>query len=160
MTIENNQGQPGPQSSPTSREQCAGRGSALVEDQRYCLQCGVRRGKARLDFAAFWGSLSPTDASGERSGTPVADAATGQSGAQGAGAVAGQPSAQGVGAAGQPHSWWAGASFLGAGAPSRGMAAALAAGVLAVGILAGVALGPGPTSSPADSTTLAQRALA
>ncbi|HXC23757.1 MAG TPA: hypothetical protein VNU28_04155 [Solirubrobacteraceae bacterium] len=40
------------------------------------------------------------------------------------------------------------------------MAAALAAGVLAVGILAGVALGPGPASSPADSATLAQRALA
>jgi hypothetical protein len=40
------------------------------------------------------------------------------------------------------------------------MATALAAGVLAVGILAGVALGPGPASSPADSATLAQRALA
>jgi hypothetical protein len=36
----------------------------------------------------------------------------------------------------------------------------LAAGVLALGILAGVALGPGPASSPADSSTLAQRALA
>ncbi len=45
-------------------------------------------------------------------------------------------------------------------APSRGVAAALSAGVLAVGILAGVALGPGPASSPADSATLAQRALA
>ncbi|HXC45752.1 MAG TPA: hypothetical protein VNU24_04035 [Solirubrobacteraceae bacterium] len=44
-------------------------------------------------------------------------------------------------------------------APSRGMAAALAAGVLAVGILAGVALGPGPASSPADNATLAQRVL-
>jgi hypothetical protein len=40
------------------------------------------------------------------------------------------------------------------------MAAVLAAGVLAVGILAGVALGPGPASSPADSATLAQHALA
>ncbi len=40
------------------------------------------------------------------------------------------------------------------------MAVALAAGVLAVGILAGVALEPGPASSPADSATLAQRALA
>jgi hypothetical protein len=36
----------------------------------------------------------------------------------------------------------------------------LAAGVLGVGILAGIALGPGPASSPADSATLAQRALA
>ena len=160
MTTENHPDQPAPQGSPSSREQCAGCGSTLVEDQRYCLQCGVRRGKPRLDFAAFWGSLSPTDGSGERSGTPVADAATEQSGAWGADAVAGQPSTPGVNVAGGPHSWWAGASFLGAGAPSRGMAAALAAGVLAVGILAGVALGPGPTSSPADSATLAQRALA
>jgi hypothetical protein len=45
-------------------------------------------------------------------------------------------------------------------APSRGTLAALAAGVLALGILVGVALGPGPASSPADSATLAQRALA
>jgi phosphatidylinositol-3-phosphatase len=40
------------------------------------------------------------------------------------------------------------------------MATGLAAAVLAVGILAGVALGPGPANSPADSATLAQRALA
>jgi phosphatidylinositol-3-phosphatase len=136
MTTESNQDQPA-QDSPTPREQCRECGAALVEDQRYCLQCGARRGKARLDFAAFWGPLSPTDGSAERSGE------------QGAGA-----------AAGQRRNWWADASFLGAGAPSRGMAAALAAGVLAVGILAGVALGPGPASSPADSATLAQRALA
>jgi hypothetical protein len=45
-------------------------------------------------------------------------------------------------------------------AHSRGMAAVLAAGVLALGIIAGVALGPGPASSPADSATLAQHALA
>jgi hypothetical protein len=34
------------------------------------------------------------------------------------------------------------------------------AGVLAAGIIVGAALGPGPTSSPADGSTLAQRALA
>jgi phosphatidylinositol-3-phosphatase len=118
-------------------EQCTGCGAVLVEDQRYCLQCGARHGKPRLDFVAFWGPLSPTNGPGERSS------------AQAGGTTAGQP-----------HSWWASASFLGAGAPSRGLAATLAAGVLAVGILAGVALGPGPASSPADSATLAQRALA
>jgi hypothetical protein len=37
---------------------------------------------------------------------------------------------------------------------------ALAVGALALGILAGIALGPGPASSPADSAALAQRALA
>jgi hypothetical protein len=161
MTTESNQDQPAPQGSPTSREQCAGCSAALVEDQRYCLQCGTRHGKPRLDFAAFWGPLSLTDGSGERSGAWNANAITEQPRARGTSGATGQPGAPISGtAAGQEHSWWAGASFLGAGAPSRGMAAALAAGVLAVGILAGVALGPGPASSPADSATLAQRALA
>jgi hypothetical protein len=132
----------------------------LVEDQRYCLQCGARHGKPRIDFSAFWSALSLTDSSGERSSALATGLATGQSREQGIGGATGQPGAQTVGAAEQRHSWWAGASFLGAGAPSRGMAAALATGVLAVGILAGVALGPGPASSPADSATLAQRALA
>jgi hypothetical protein len=115
-------------------EQCTGCGAVLALDQRYCLQCGARHGKPRLDFAGFWGPLSQADGSEERS---VAQTACAE----------------------QQRGWWAGASFLGAGAPSRGMAAALAAGVLAVGILAGVALGPGPASSPADSATLAQQAL-
>jgi hypothetical protein len=161
MTTENTQDQPSPAQGDTSREQCADCGATLVEDQRYCLQCGTRRGKPRLDFAAFWGALSPTHSSGERSGARNANATTEQSRARSTGGATGQADAQvGGTAAGQGHSWWGGASFLGAGAPSRGMAAALAAGVLAVGILAGVALGPGPASSPADSATLAQRALA
>jgi hypothetical protein len=161
MTTESNQDQPAPQGSPPSREQCAECGATLVEDQRYCLQCGARRGKPRLDFAAFWGALSPTGGPGERSGARNANATTEQPRARSTGNATGQPDAQiGGTAAGQGHSWWAGASFLGAGAPSRGMAAALSAGVLAIGILAGIALGPGPTSSPADSATLAQRALA
>jgi hypothetical protein len=170
MNTENNQDQPAhAHGHPTPREQCADCGATLVEDQRYCLQCGARRGKPRIDFAAFWGALSPTGGSGGQ----ASDAATEQSSARGVGVTAKQPDAQATGAAArqpntqgtgavarQRRSWWAGASFLGAGAPSRGMAAALAAGVLAVGILAGVALGPGPASSPADSATLAQRALA
>lgn len=161
MTTENNQDPPTPQGSPISREQCAGCGATLVEDQRYCLQCGARHGKPRLDFAAFWGSLSPTDGSGERSDARNVNATTEQPKERSTGGTTGQPDAWIDGTAtGQRHGWWTGASFLGAGAPSRGMAAALAAGVLAVGILAGVALGPGPASSPADSAALAQRALA
>jgi hypothetical protein len=116
-------------------EQCTGCRTTLAPDQRYCLQCGARHGKPRLDFTAFWGSLSPT--AGPRG---HADAQTAS--------------------AGQQRSRETDASFLAGRAPSRGMAAALATGVLAVGILAGVALGPGPASSPADSVTLAQRALA
>ncbi len=146
---------------PGPREQCAGCGATLVEDQRYCLQCGTRHGKPRLDFAAFWEPLSLTNSSGEGTRGRGAGAPTGQSRARSTGAGTGQPDARTSSATTkQGHSWWAGDSFLGAGAPSRGMAAALAAGVLAVGILAGVALGPGPASSPADSATLAQRALA
>jgi phosphatidylinositol-3-phosphatase len=160
MTTKNNQDQPNPAQGDASHEQCAECGATLVGDQRYCLQCGARRGKPRIDFAAFWGSSSPTDGSGGRSDALMIDAATGQSKARDTAAAAGQPSARGVDAARQRRSRWAGASFLGAAAPSRGMAAALAAGVLAVGILAGVALGPGPASSPADSATLAQHALA
>jgi phosphatidylinositol-3-phosphatase len=161
MTTENNQDQPNPAQSDTSREQCADCGATLVEDQRYCLQCGARHGKPRIDFAAFWGALSPTGGFGERSSTGDANATTEQARALSTGGPTEQPGTRiGDTAAGQRHSWWAGASFLGAGAPSRGMAAALATGVLAVGILTGVALGPGPASSPADSATLAQRALA
>ncbi len=171
MTTENNQDPPAPQGSPISREQCANCGATLVEDQRYCLQCGARHGKPRLDFAAFWGSLSPTDGSGERSDARNVNATTEQPrarsttarqpDAQATGTAAARPSAQDVGvAAGHRRSWWGGASLLGPGAPSRGMVAALAAAVLTVGILAGVALGPGPANSPADSATLAQRALA
>lgn len=102
----------------SAHEQCTGCGAVLAEDQRYCLQCGARHGKPRLDFTAFWKPLSPTDDADD------------------------QPNART------------------SRAPSRGMAAALATGVLAVGILAGVALGPGPASSPADNATLAQRAIA
>ncbi len=97
-------------------EQCTSCGTVLVDDQRYCLQCGARHGKPRLDFTAFWKPLSPTDSTDHRPNTSRT--------------------------------------------PSRGLTATLATGVLAVGILAGVALGPGPASSPADSATLAQRALA
>jgi hypothetical protein len=116
-------------------EQCAGCGARLAEDQRYCLQCGARRGKPLLDFSAFWPELSLTGARSER------DAArTGTSGAA-------------TGANWFANGWGAG------GAPSRRVVGVLAAGVLAVGILAGAALGPAPSGSPADAATLAQRAI-
>ena len=44
--------------------------------------------------------------------------------------------------------------------PSRRVGGLLAAAVLAAGILVGAALGPTPPNSPADSSTLAERALA
>jgi phosphatidylinositol-3-phosphatase len=116
-------------------EQCAGCGAALVEDQRYCLQCGARRGLPRLDFSAFWPGLSLTGARPEPEPTR-----TGDSG----GATGGSWFASG---------WGAG------GAPSRRVIGVLVACVLAVGILAGAALGPSPSGSPADAATLAQRAI-
>ncbi len=109
----------------------------LVEDQRYCLRCGLRRGKPRIDFTAFWAPLSPTGGSHEPS-MPRSTTSSGSDGDDGS----------------DDGSW------LIAGAPSRWTTGVLAAGVLAAGILAGFALGPGPTSSPADSSTLEQRALA
>src|ERR1700744_4617901 len=33
---------------------CENCNAPLREDQRYCLECGARRGAARIDFAAFW----------------------------------------------------------------------------------------------------------
>jgi hypothetical protein len=111
------------------REQCAECRATLVADQRYCLQCGARRGKPRVDFTAFWAPLSPTGAQPEQGDPSPARAA-------------------------DYRSW------LDRGAPSRRAAAALVASVLAAGIFAGAALGPGPASSPADDSTLAQRALA
>jgi hypothetical protein len=122
------------------REQCAGCAAVLVADQRYCLQCGARRGKPRLDFTAFWKPLSLTDSQHEQS--QHGQSQHGQSQAPGSNSGSG----------------WS--SRLGTGLPSRQLTGVLAAGVLGVGILAGIALGPGPASSPADSATLAQRALA
>jgi hypothetical protein len=118
------------------REQCAGCGAMLVEDQRYCLQCGSRRGKPRLDFTAFWPGLSPTGARPER------DAAHANTPEAAAGRI-----------------WFAG-GWGASGAPSRRLVGVLAACVLTAGIVAGAALGPAPSGSPADAATLAQRAIA
>jgi hypothetical protein len=137
-----NRDQPTTPKGPTvPHERCAGCDATLVEDQRYCLQCGTRRGRPRIDFTAFWGPLSPTGAAHEQ---PAAGTATGR----------GREPADG-----QVGGWTRRFPSI-AGAPSRRVVGALAASVLAVGILAGAALGPGPASSPADSSTLAQQALA
>ncbi len=115
--------------------QCAGCGAVLVEDQRYCLQCGARHGLPRLDFTAFWPGLSPTGVRPKRGA-----------------AQAGTPGSA-AGASRLADGWGIG------GAPSRRVIGALVACVLAVGILAGAALGPSPSGSPADAATLAQRAI-
>ena len=39
------------ETTPTSFENCLSCGAAMAEDQRYCLNCGVRRGETRLPFA-------------------------------------------------------------------------------------------------------------
>jgi phosphatidylinositol-3-phosphatase len=143
MTIENNQIQasapnnqrhePKPSTSP-AHERCAECGAALVEDQRYCLQCGARRGLPRLDFTAYWRPASPSSKHGGRS--------SGSSGGGGS-----------WGASGSTQASWSHA-------PSRRLGALLLAAVLAGGILAGAALGPNPPNSPAEDSTLAERAVA
>jgi phosphatidylinositol-3-phosphatase len=42
------------------RQTCANCDAALAEDQRYCLQCGTRRGNPRIDFTGFWRLSSAT----------------------------------------------------------------------------------------------------
>ncbi|MGA9286039.1 MAG: hypothetical protein WBV85_11435 [Solirubrobacteraceae bacterium] len=156
MTTENNQGHsPTPNARAVASERCAGCGATLVEDQRYCLQCGVRRGLPRLDFTAFWkaaslsgthaggSAASPTGAHEGRSATSPTDAHEGGLG----------PPRDASTRAVSAHGSWPGA-------PSRRVGGLLAAAVLAAGILAGAALGPTPPNSPADSSTLAERALA
>ena len=104
-------------------------------DQRYCLQCGARHGKPRLDFTAFWqGCLR------------LAFSTKARRGATGPGSAAG---------AGRLRSGWR---------DRRGTVAAvigaLVACVLAVGILAGAHLDRGPRVRRPTAATLAQRAIA
>lgn len=125
-------------------ERCASCDATLVADQRYCLQCGARRGKPRIDFTAFWKPLPATGPAPERGAAQLDPAQLG-----------GRPAA---------GSWawlaggWAGRGV--AGAPSRRVTAVLAATVLALGIIAGAALAPAPSGAPADAATLAQQAIA
>ncbi|HEY5262312.1 MAG TPA: hypothetical protein VIJ33_09380, partial [Solirubrobacteraceae bacterium] len=114
------------------REQCAGCDATLVADQRYCLRCGERRGRPRIDFTAFWGPLSLTDRERE------------------------SREARGTHGAGHEER----RVLSGARTPSRRLAGALAALALAGGIVTGAAIGPATPNSPADASTLAQRALA
>src|SRR5580693_3574331 len=135
-----------------SHERCAGCSATLVADQRYCLRCGARRGRPRLDFTAFWRPLFPTDARREPSDARSTTDTTGEAAGVHRPRVA---TAEGRGraeAADRPPSR--------ATAPSRRLTGALAAGVLAGGILLGATLGPTPSNSPADASTLAQRAIA
>src|SRR5258705_295516 len=85
---------------------CAECNATLVDDQRYCLQCGARRGGARIDFTAFWKPMSPTGGPREQSEN--------QRDARCATVAGGGP-------------WFTAR-------PSRRLAGALAAGTLAVGV--------------------------
>jgi phosphatidylinositol-3-phosphatase len=84
--------------------------ATMLADQRYCLNCGTRRGVPRLDFTAFWGSPEHSQQ------LPTAPS---------------EPSAVRL--------------------PGRRTTAALTLALLAVGILAGVAIGPEPSSSLAST---------
>jgi hypothetical protein len=57
------------ETTPTSFENCLSCGAAMAEDQRYCLNCGVRRGETRLPFAQVMAS------SGGAAGAPPAGTA-------------------------------------------------------------------------------------
>jgi hypothetical protein len=135
MTPDDQDKPTNPSAHGVTGEQCAGCGATLVEDQRYCLQCGARRGKPRLDFSAFWPGLSPTGTRPERDATRTETSESTSGG-----------------------NWFASGAGAG-GAPSRRVIGVLVACVLAIGILAGAALGPSPSGSPADAATLAQRAI-
>ena len=115
-------------------ERCAECAAALVEDQRYCLQCGARRGLPRLDFTAYWKVAPPSD-----------------------GAPSGPTAPWGGGDARETQS---SSEATRSSAPSRRLGALLLAAVLAGGILAGAALGPNPPNSPAEDSSLAERAVA
>lgn len=144
MTTKNNPGHsPGPNARAIASERCADCGATLVEDQRYCLQCGARRGLPRLDFTAFW---KPAPLSSVHAGA----SAVSPTGAHAGGSGAPQ---DGSTQSGSAYGAWPGM-------PSRRVGGLLAAAVLAAGILVGAALGPTPPNSPADSSTLAERALA
>ncbi len=119
---------------------CAGCRATLVDDQRYCLECGSRRGQPRLDFSAFWRTTGAQASTvSPHSSDPSSNLSHGEERSP---RVAGD------------------VSWLGPGGPSRRVTGVLAAVVLAGGILAGGALGPGPANSLAGSSTIVQRALA
>jgi phosphatidylinositol-3-phosphatase len=110
-----NTGPTGPQNpGEASSERCAKCGTALAADQRYCLQCGRRRGQPRIDFTAFWRP-------GLGAAGPAGDA-TSDSGPSGGRRPDGNARVAGV--------------------PSRKVSCLLTALMLASGIAAGVAIGP------------------
>ncbi len=44
---------------PGSADRCTNCGAALASDQRYCVECGERRGKARFSFEALTAPAAP-----------------------------------------------------------------------------------------------------
>ena len=95
-------------------ERCSRCRATLVEDQRYCLNCGLRRGAPRVDYTVFW---KPALAAAPRPGVASGSAAGGRT--------------------------------LVIKAPSRRLSVALALGMVAIGLAAGVAIGPSGGSGEA-----------
>jgi len=117
---------------PSSCGECR---APLHADQRYCLECGARQGAPRVDALSELGFDPAADA--DAPAAPAADAAR-------------QPVP--VGSAG-PSS---GPAPVRRGVPTRKMVAALAAGMLAVGGVAGAAVGPAPEGSRAAAVAPAR----
>jgi phosphatidylinositol-3-phosphatase len=142
-------------------ERCGKCGAAVVADQRYCLQCGLRRGQPRLDFTAFWkprpshaqpltaGASAPSSAARQRAGgTPSRKVSCLLAGVMLAGGVA-------AGAAiGPATGSGTGAAFAGV---TRSLLAGGAAGLLGAARQAQPAPAPAP-SSPAASAAPAPTA--
>ena len=61
MTVETPQTTPDTRRAPSSAERCTGCGNPLALDQRYCLNCGKRRGGPRVDFDKDRGGEPPQD---------------------------------------------------------------------------------------------------
>ena len=61
MTVDTPQTKPDTQLATSSAERCTGCGNPLALDQRYCLNCGKRRGGPRVDFDKYLGGEPPQD---------------------------------------------------------------------------------------------------
>lgn len=49
---------------------CTGCGSPLASDQRYCLECGKRKGDSRVEFASYLPAVASGEAGGPGDGPP------------------------------------------------------------------------------------------
>ena len=61
MTVDTPQTKPDTQLATSSAERCTGCGNPLALDQRYCLNCGKRRGGPRVDYDKYLGGEPPQE---------------------------------------------------------------------------------------------------